>query len=165
MAKTVDVNLINPFIESTLECLQQMAGCQPVRKRIFIKKDNEMHGGISGVIGLSNGITGSCSVSFPKTLAERIICAFLGEEPPVEEQMLNDGIGEVANMVAGGAKMRFAKSGFNFSISTPTVIAGGPSQLWNPVDVVSIACEFTARPDWEETFLIEIASKPTERET
>ncbi|TVR42899.1 MAG: chemotaxis protein CheX [Planctomycetota bacterium] len=163
MAKTVDVNLINPFIESTLECLQQMAGCQPSRKRVFIKKDTEMHGNISGVIGLSNGITGSCAVSFPQILAERIVAAFLGEELPLDEQMIHDGIGEVANMVAGGAKMRFSKSGFNFSISTPTVIAGSPTQLWNPAEVVSIACEFTARSDWEETFLIEVATKPADK--
>lgn len=163
MAKTIDVNLINPFIDSTLECLQQMAGCQPQRKRVFVKKDMAMHGNISGVIGLSNGITGSCAVSFPQSLAERIVAAFLGESIPVAEQMIHDGIGEVANMVAGGAKMRFAKAGFNFSISTPTVIAGSPTQLWNPNEVVSIACEFSAKPEWEETFLIEIASKPTDK--
>lgn len=163
MAKTIDVNLINPFIESTLECLEQMAGCKPVRKRIFIKKDHLMYGAISGVIGLSNGITGSCSVSFPIALAERIVAAFLGEDLPIAEQMIHDGIGEVANMVAGGAKMRFSKAGFNFSISTPTVIAGSPTELWNPAEIVSVACEFSARPDWEELFLIEIASKPTDK--
>ena len=163
MAKTIDVNLINPFIESTLECLEQMAGCQPERKRIFIKKDVEMHGNISGVIGLSNGITGSCAVSFPGLLAEQIVASFLGEELPVAESIIHDGIGEVANMVAGGAKMRFANAGFNFSISTPTVVAGDPTQLWNPAEVVSIACEFTARPEWEETFIIEIATKPKDK--
>jgi len=163
MTKTIDVNIINPFIDSTLECLEQMANCKPERKRVFIKKDMEMHGNISGVIGLSNGITGSCSVSFPQSLAERIVAGFLGETLPIDEQMIHDGIGEVANMVAGGAKMRFASAGFNFSISTPTVVAGGPTQMWNPAEVVSIACEFTARPDWEETFVIEIATKPTDK--
>ena len=122
-----------------------------------------MHGSISGVIGLSNGITGSCAVSFPGSLAERIVASFLGESIPMDESIIHDGIGEVANMVAGGAKMRFANSGFNFSISTPTVIAGKPTQLWNPAEVVSIACEFTARPDWEETFIIEIATKPKDK--
>lgn len=161
MAKTIDVNLINPFIDSTLECLREMAGCQPQRLKVFVKKENTMHGDISGVIGLANGITGSCVVSFPHALAERIVSSFLGEEPPLDPALIQDGIGEVANMVAGGAKMRFSKGNFSFSISTPTVVLGAGTELWNPQEVIAIACEFTARPEWEETFLIEVATKPS----
>lgn len=163
MAKTIDVNIINPFIDSTLDCLREMAGCKPQRLKVFIKKDHAMHGDISGVIGLSNGITGSCAVSFPNALAENIVSAFLGEEPPLDGALVQDGIGEVANMVAGGAKMRFSQSNFNFSISTPTVVVGAGTELWNPQEVVAIACEFRARPEWEETFIIEVATKPNER--
>ena len=79
--------------------------------------------------------------------------------------MVQDGIGEIANMVAGGAQRAFATAGngYRFDISTPTVIAGEPVKLFNPQDTVSIACEFSAEPDWPETFLIEIALKPTDK--
>ncbi|MFM2092366.1 MAG: hypothetical protein RLZZ127_2855, partial [Planctomycetota bacterium] len=54
---------------------------------------------------------------------------------------------------------------YKFAISTPTVIRGdSPTRLFNPVDTVAIACEFTADPDWPETFLIEIALKPQEKD-
>lgn len=164
MAKTVDAKLVNPFIESTLECLTQMAGMKPERKRLYLKEDDEMHGEVSGVIGLSDGITGNCLVSFPLDMAERIVAAFLGETPPIATAMVHDGIGEVANMVAGGAKRRFSELGFRFSISTPTVVAGKrPTKLFNPPHSVSIAIEFTPHPDWPGTFLIEIATKPDEK--
>jgi chemotaxis protein CheX len=163
MAKTIDVRLINPFIDATLECLKQMAGLDPRRLRLFVKTDATMHGEITGVIGLSKGITGSCSVSFPRALAERIVGSFLGEQPPLADAMITDGIGEVANMVAGGAKRRFADQGFSFSISTPTIITGTPTKLLNPQDILSVAVEFQARPDWPETFLVEVASKPTDK--
>jgi chemotaxis protein CheX len=123
-----------------------------------------MHGDVSGVIGLSKFITGNCLVSFPEDMAHRIVSAFLMEEPPVAIDMLHDGIGEVANMVAGGAKRRLADRGFAFSISTPTVVAGRPTDIYNPAETVSIACEFSAHPDWPGTFLIEVATKPTEKE-
>jgi chemotaxis protein CheX len=162
--KTIDVNLINPFIEATLECLKDMAGMQPVRQRIFLKTDPTMHGDVAGIIGLSRGITGSCVVSFPLVLARRIVAGMLMDEPDkLTLDMVNDGIGEVANMVAGGAKRRFSTTSYKFDISVPTVIAGTPVALYNPQDVVSIACLFQAKPEWPEAFLIEIALKPGER--
>ncbi len=165
MAKTIDVQLLNPFIAATLDCLTQMGGLQPERKRLFIKNDPTMHGEITGIIGLSNGLTGSCSVSFPLALAKHIVGKFLGESPDqLSEEMINDGIGEVANMVAGGAKRQFIANGHRFDISTPTVISGGrPTALHNPVGVMSIACEFSPWPQAPETFLIEVALKPTDK--
>jgi chemotaxis protein CheX len=159
--KTIDVQLLNPFIKATLDCLTQMAGMTPERKRVFIKTDPMMHGSITGIIGMSNGITGSCSVSFPHALAKHIVAKFMGEnEDNLTDEMVSDGIGEVANMVAGGAKREFATSEYRFDISTPTVIMGAPTALYNPADTVSIACEFTASPALAETFLIEVALKP-----
>ena len=160
--KTIDVQLLNPFISATLECLTQMAGMSPARKRVFVKTDPLMHGFITGIIGMSNGITGSCSVSFPAGLARHIIAKFMGEdEAKLTDEMVSDGIGEIANMVAGGAKRQFASTEYRFDISTPTVIMGSPTALYNPADTVSIACEFTASPLLSETFLIEVALKPT----
>lgn len=160
--KTIDVQLLNPFISATLECLTQMAGMSPERKRVFIKTDPMMHGYITGIIGMSNGITGSCSVSFPADLARHIVGKFMGEDPGnLTDEMVSDGIGEVANMVAGGAKRQFANSEYRFDISTPTVIMGAPTALYNPAETISIACEFIAAPTIAESFLIEIALKPT----
>jgi len=164
MPKTIDVNLLNPFIAAALECLRQMAGAKPERKRVFIKTDPTMHGDICGIIGMTNGITGSCVVSFPDALAKRIVARLLGDnEETISPAMVEDGIGEVANMVAGGAKRKFADTPYRFDITIPTVVHGEPVKLFNPVDTVAIACEFTADPAWPETFLIEVALKPTDK--
>lgn len=163
MPKTIDVNLLNPFIGATLDCLKQMAGAKPERRRVFVKTDPLMHGDICGIIGLTNGMTGSCVVSFPEALARNIVGRFLGEDQAaVTRAMVEDGIGEVANMVAGGAKRMFSSTPYRFDISTPTVVHGEPVKLFNPADTVAIACEFTADPLWTETFLIEIALRPSE---
>lgn len=165
MPKTIDVNLLNPFITAALDCLRQMAGAKPERKRVFVKTDPTMHGDICGIIGLANGITGSCVVSFPDSLARRIVARLLSEpnEASISPSMIEDGIGEVANMVAGGAKRQFVNTPYRFDITVPTVVHGEPVKLFNPADTVAIACEFTADPAWPETFLIEIALKPTEK--
>ncbi len=162
MQKTIDVQLLNPFIQAATTCLTQMAGLAPTRKRVFVKKDTTMHGDIAGVIGMTNGITGSCLVSFPMSLARNIVARFLGETPEsLTADMVSDGIGEVANMVAGAAKREFVGTDYRFDISTPSVIAGGsPTHLHNPMGVISIACEFTACAEWPETFMVEVALKP-----
>lgn len=163
MAKTIDVQLLNPFILATLDCLTEMAKLKPKRQRIFIKNDHLMHGHITGIIGMSNGITGSCTVSFPLRLGTFVVARFLGEEEAnISASLLSDGIGEIANMVAGGAKRRFMETPYRFDISVPTVIIGNPTGLYNPAGSTSIACEFIATPDISETFLIDIALKPEE---
>lgn len=165
MAKTIDVQLLNPFIQATLDCLTTMAGVSPQRVRVFVKQDPQMHGDIAGIIGMSKGITGSCVVSFPHGLAAQIVARLLGDDPAkLTPEMVNDGIGEVANMVAGGAKRLFQTTPYRFDISTPTVVAGEPVKLFNPADTVAIACEFRADPQWPDTFLIEVALKPREKE-
>ncbi len=165
MAKTVDVRLVNPFVDATVECLGLMAGLKPARKRLFLKQTPVMHGDYAGIIGLSNGVTGSCLVSFPDGLARRVVGTLLNE--PLESlssEIVLDGIGEVANMVGGGAKRKLSTTRYRFDISTPTLISstGAPVNLFNPPDTVTIALEFSAHPDWPETFLLELATTPME---
>jgi chemotaxis protein CheX len=165
MAKTVDVQLLNPFLVATIDCMTVMARLKPERKRLFLKTSPIMHGDIAGVIGMAKGVTGSCVVSFPESLARRIVSTLLGEEPAeLTKDMIQDGIGEIANMVGGGAKRLLATTAYRFDISTPTVLVGRPIQLYNPPDTISIACEFTADPTFPETFMIELATKPVEKE-
>jgi len=165
MAKTIDVKLLNPFVAATLECMSSMAGATPQRQRVFVKTDPLMHGEVTGMIGLSNGMTGSCALSFPMAMAKQLVGRFLGEEAhKITAEMVCDGVGETANMVAGAAKRAFVNLGMHFDISTPTVVMGGvPTAVHNPADTLNIACEFRLFPESDETFLLEIALKPTDR--
>ena len=162
--RSIDVQLVHPFIEATIACLTQMADIRPTCLRAFIKEDPLMHGEITGVIGLTGGLTGSCVISFPMDLARFIVARFLREaEASVTEAMIADGIGEVANMVAGGAKSHFAAGGLRFAISTPTLIIGAQACLYNPGGTASFACEFALTPTASDTFLVEVATRSVRR--
>ena len=156
----IDVQLLNPFVDATLDCLRDMGGWQPKRKQIFMRKDRKMYGDICGIIGMSNGVCGSCTVSFPLHLAEQLVGNILGESCAGDAEMVKDGIGEVANMVAGGAKRRFDATTFSFDISTPIVLlaSGGDLEMYNPHELPGVCCEFLANEsDGDSCFLIEIA--------
>ncbi len=161
MLPKIDVKIINPFIESALDCLRQMASLDPIRSNLFLKKNSKMLGDINGIIGITNGLTGSCVVSLHRPLAARIVAALLGEDVAEDDALIKDGIGELANMVAGGAKRRFHQSEFRFEISTPTVVMGnGPLEMHDPTGSICVCCEFKAHPDWDDTFAVEVAISP-----
>ena len=158
---SIDVQLLNPFIDASLECLREMGGWDPKRKRVYLRQDKKMYGNICGIIGMSNGICGSCVVSFPLSLAEELVGNILGEDCAGNEELVKDGIGEVANMVAGGAKRRFDSTDYSFDISTPTVLMGGGDlELYNPDGIIGICCEFDSNHGANEHFLVEIAIRP-----
>ncbi len=163
MALSIDVRVLNPFLTAALECVTVMGDLKPERKRLFVKTTPIMHGEFAGVIGLSKGVTGSCVVSFPDTLARRIVGRLMSEDPDaLSRDLVQDGIGEVANMVAGGARRILSGSVLQFDISTPTILYGRPIQLYNPPDTIAIACEFAVHPEWPETFMVELATRPTQ---
>jgi chemotaxis protein CheX len=160
--KTIDELLFKPFITAPQDCLVKMAGISPVQQRIFVKNNPEMYGYVTGIIGITKGMRGNISVSFPLELAKKIVARLLREAAnEITMEMVADGIGEVANMVAGGAKRLLASTQHRFEISTPTIIIGFPACLYNPTDILSIACEFSLPDLGTEGFMIEVALKPS----
>ena len=78
--------------------------------------------GILRRVGIRDKTTGSVVLSFSKQAALRIVAQFAGAELDLRHEDFADAIGELANMVAGGAKSEF--EGLNVSISLPSVIIG-----------------------------------------
>jgi len=87
-----------------------------------IKTGDEHPFDVSGIIGMSGEVAGSVVLCFPKDAAERIVAIFTGEQMSLDSEDFPDAIGELVNMVAGGAKGMF--DGREVSISCPSVIIG-----------------------------------------
>lgn len=120
----IPVGFVNPFIAATLEALEVMAKVRPARGDPFVKTELVARGDISGVIGLAGEIRGSVAVTFPGDLAKKIYCNMVGEEPNGLGPEVQDAIGEVANMIAGGAKAELSREGRGFRIAIPTIVVG-----------------------------------------
>lgn len=120
----INVNYINPFIGATLQALEMMAAVRPERGAPFIKTDQVAKGDISGLIGLAGETTGSVAITFPEVLARHIYANLVGEEATELNDEVRDSIGELANMIAGGAKAELAQQGCNFQIAIPTIVVG-----------------------------------------
>ncbi len=93
-------------------------------------------------IGLAGKMEGSVSVSLPNSSACAIVSKMLFMDIAEVSQDVCDGMGEVANVVAGGIKMRSAPLNCPFEVSIPTVVQGQLMHLNIAHDVDKIIRHF-----------------------
>ena len=121
----MNVEFINPFLTSLVNVLSMMAQTQLKAEKPRIKKDEIALGDVSGMIGMIGPQTkGSLSISFEEPLALEIMEKMLGERPDAIDEEVTDMVGEITNMVTGGAKNMLGEKGYEFDMATPIVVAG-----------------------------------------
>jgi chemotaxis protein CheX len=154
----MDVAYVNPFITSTIETFSKMLNCDVRPGKVTLKSDKVNTFDISGIIGLSGEAQGSICLSFPKLMALKVVSALLGTDIKIIGPEVTDGIGEIANIVAGNAKQHFAD--FNLSISLPKVIVGKDHRIASLRGIPALIVPFTSSLG---DFAIEISLKTPEK--
>ena len=92
----------------------------------------------TGVIGISGAKKGCVYFTGPKELITQILIN-LGEED-VDDELLSDMTGEIANTIAGNASSKF---GPDYQMSVPVVVAGRPDSINLPKDLVAYVIPVT----------------------
>ena len=123
----MDVSVVNPFISATVETFKTMLALDLETGVPELKTEATHSYDVSGVIGLSGEAEGVISLSFPKIMALKVVSKLLGVEIKVIGPDLTDGIGELANIVAGYAKQGLTN--YSLSISLPNVIIGSGHRI------------------------------------
>jgi chemotaxis protein CheX len=118
----MDVKYVNPFITATIHMFDTMLKMHVVPGKAILKQEPYPSFDVSGIIGLSGSAQGAIVISFPKVMALKVVSALLCTELKVVGPEMTDGIGELANIIAGNAKQNL--KGLSLSISLPNVIVG-----------------------------------------
>jgi chemotaxis protein CheX len=140
----MDVNNINPALTSLVNVLTTMANITPSIGKPSIKKDENAPGVVTGLIDLvGKETTGSLAISFSKPVALEIAKNMLQIETDVVNDMVQDLVGELANMVAGGAKAIYNEQGINFELTLPKVLVGDNHQIVHSFKGTTILLPFT----------------------
>ena len=129
----MDPTFITPFIKSISNVFSTMLQLPVQVGEPTIKNDDTASFDVSGIIGMSGEVVGSVVLSFPTEAAERIVSLFTGEESNVDAEDFSDAVGELVNMIAGGAKGMF--TGREVSISCPNVVIGANHKVSRPSEV------------------------------
>lgn len=139
------VEFINPFLDSLINVLETMASTKLTPGKPLLKRNEVAHGDVSGLIGMVGPeIKGSLSISFDEPLALAIMQGMLGENPGKINEEITDMVGEITNMVTGGAKNLLGKKGYNFEMATPIVVSGKQHTITHQSDGPKIMIPFTA---------------------
>jgi chemotaxis protein CheX len=119
------VEFINPFLSSMLNVMSTMARMELTPEKPKLKKNDVAHGDVSGLIGMVSPETkGSLSITFDTPLALATMQSMVGEAPDKVNEEITDLVGEITNMVTGGAKRLLSEKGFEFDMATPVVVSG-----------------------------------------
>lgn len=127
-------DFINPFLHAMMNVLRTMANMQPQVGKAVIKDDNIARGVVTGFIDLMGEQTaGSMAITFPEAVALDLVERMLGERPEKIDDTVRDLVGEVTNMVTGGAKKLLSEKGYEFYLSQPLTFVGEGHQILHSV--------------------------------
>ncbi|MBI5017385.1 MAG: chemotaxis protein CheX [Deltaproteobacteria bacterium] len=124
--------VLNSFIAATLEALRTMAGVEPRRGTPRVKGSQDKSYDVSGIVGITGQVQGFVVLSFRRSTALHVVGGFLGETIGTVDEQVIDAVGELANIVAGGAKRVLSEAGYLLTISIPSVVVGTSHVIARP---------------------------------
>lgn len=137
------VELVNPFIESAQEIFKTMLGTQAKRGKVGLSNKQDDLGDLIALVGISGRATGSVAFSVSTSTAFGIIGKLTGETHKRVTDDVIDGIAEMTNMIAGGAKAKMHIEGeAPMDLSLPTVISGNNYSVKYPTKSIWLEVPF-----------------------
>lgn len=121
----MNVAFINPFLTAIMNVLSTMAMMEVTPGKPAVKKTEVAFGDVTGIIGMaSEQARGTLAITFTEKVILEITKRMLGEEIAAIDDTVADMVGEITNMVTGGAKKALSESGYRFDMAIPSVISG-----------------------------------------
>lgn len=136
--------LIQVLTDSVLEVFSSTLSLAPLVRVENEAVDGEKTREYVASIGLAGSMEGSMALCFSGASARTVVGKMLCCEVEENSQDISDGVGELANILAGGVKTRVSQMGYTFNLSIPTVVKGAaPLQLSMPheVNVIKVVVE------------------------
>lgn len=121
----MDVRYINPFLASVNDVFKTLLQAWVRRGEVSVQHGAVPTECLTALIGLSGSARGVVTVVLPVRTAMAIVNRMLGEEYQTVNDDVVDGLAELANLVAGGAKARLCDGTAEpIDLGLPTVISG-----------------------------------------
>ena len=97
--------------------------------------------GVTGSIGLSGKVNGMVYTAFSYDLAQCVAEKILGGS--ASDQDVSDVVAELTNMITGNLKSQLCDTGFNCSLSIPSVVKGDDIRVSAKTASVSVRNDYT----------------------
>jgi chemotaxis protein CheX len=121
----MQAQFINPFLNATSNILSTMCQIEARADTPCLKQDQGTWGVVSGLVGMaSETLSGNLILSFDQGSILAIVSKMFMEQVTEINNEVIDAVGEITNMVCGGAKRELSETGHKFSMATPIMISG-----------------------------------------
>ncbi|MDR2116997.1 MAG: chemotaxis protein CheX [Planctomycetaceae bacterium] len=134
MPATIDndnIIYINPVIAGLEEAFNVQLNCKIERTGLGLMENNQALYPVSGIIGISGKGVGTVVLSMSESVAIKAAATMLMDQDIAEvNDEVMDAVGEITNIVCGGAKAKLAQ--FQLSMSLPNVLCGTNCRLHFP---------------------------------
>lgn len=108
-----------------MNVVSTMCAFNPVPGNASIKEGKKTWGEVTGIIGLAGpNVMGNMMVSFNEKGLLHIVSKMLMEEYKEINQEVIDAVGEITNIITGGAKKEFSEMGIAIEMALPMVVSG-----------------------------------------
>lgn len=125
---------------STMQVFETMCRIELTRQKRVSGCTETSNFDVSGIATISGEIQATVAVRFPEQLAFACATALLGRESDHIDEEVVDVIGEIANMVVGGAKERFPVP--NLTLGLPLVVTGRGHRVLIPPGMKTFSSYF-----------------------
>lgn len=116
---------------------------------------------VVAAVGFCGELDGVAYLYFTETLAESVTCGFLGmemEDVRGNHEVVNDALGEVANMTIGTIKNTLSQFGYECRLTVPSIVRGSNFTIQSSSGVHRQRFEFSL---YQDTLLVDMMFKRT----
>lgn len=126
----MDILMINALLNSLFTIFATMVRLEIQAGVPVLKQNNIAKGEASGLIGMkAAGTSGSVALSLTLPTIRVISGSMLGEEFTSINKDATDLVGELTNMLVGGAKRILSEKGHDFDMHTPQLLVGDGHEI------------------------------------
>lgn len=138
------LNLVQAFQAGVVETLRVQCSCEVKPLPFFIKEtETEISADVAGVIGMtSSEFIGALALTFPKAVYLQIMGGMFGEKYETITDDIQDGAGELLNIIFGYAKTQLNANGFNIERAIPTVMQGETFEFRSLTPIPAVVMPF-----------------------
>lgn len=121
----MDVNNINPFVESFMSVMPQLGFSDVHKGNLSAKDDKLTNTGVVMLVGIVGGIKGNVAYALDIESAKKIVSKMMMGMPVEElDEMGKSALSELSNMLTASAVTIFSQRDIVVDISPPTLLEG-----------------------------------------
>jgi chemotaxis protein CheX len=125
----MNVKFLNPFLEAVFEVLKAETGCETTKGDLQLEKGSYITEDVTVIIALVGAVEGMVMYSLGFDTANCLVSKMMGDPITEFSSLVQSGVAELGNVITGRASVKLSQSGFEATISPPTLIIGKGSQI------------------------------------